>query len=94
MRNRKPPKPPLQEALPPELRRGASPARCACNHCGPMLSEAQRRAHERVELDWIATRIAWCEAHGYDLLELIRADIGLDQVTAGQRERVPQGNIA
>jgi hypothetical protein len=59
-----------------------------------MLSEAQRRAHERVELDWIATRIAWCEAHGYDLLELIRADIGLDQVTAGQRERVPQGNIA
>jgi hypothetical protein len=94
MRNRRPPKPPIQEALPPELRRGASPARCACNHCGPMLSEAQRRAHERVEHDWIATRIAWCEAHGYDLLDLIRADIAAGEATAAERGRVAQGNIA
>lgn len=62
-------------ALPPELQRDATPRRCICSHCAPRLSAVQRAAHERVERDWIATRIAWCDAHGYPVLDLIRADI-------------------
>lgn len=65
----------ILDALPPELRRDAAPRPCICSHCAPRLTAVQRAAHERVDRDWIATRIAWCDAHGYPVLDLIRADI-------------------
>jgi len=68
------PLPPILEVLPAALRRDAAPVRCVCRHCTPNLSDVQRAAHERVQEDWRATRIAWCEAHGYQLLDLIQAE--------------------
>jgi len=66
--------PPILEALPAALHRDAAPVRCVCRRCAPNLSDVQRAAHERVQDDWRATRIAWCEAHGYQLLDLIQAE--------------------
>ncbi|MDQ1483607.1 MAG: hypothetical protein QOF35_1683, partial [Actinomycetota bacterium] len=37
-------------------------------------SDVQRAAHERVEEDWRYARVAWCDAHGYLFLDLIRAE--------------------
>ncbi len=67
-------RPPILEVLPAALHRDAAPVRCVCRRCAPNLSDVQRAAHERVQEDWRATRIAWCEAHGYQLLDLIEAE--------------------
>ena len=69
--------PPILDVLPPVLRRDSSPETCLCPHCAPGLTAAQRAAHERVQDDWRFTRIAWCDAHGYQFLDLIRAEGGL-----------------
>ena len=74
-RRRNQARPPILEVLPAELRRDALPGRCLCDRCAASMSEAQRAAHERVERDWRYTRIAWCEAHGYPYVELIRAEM-------------------
>ena len=68
-------RPPVLEALPPELRREASPVRCVCTHCAPNMTDTQRAAHERVKQDWRATRVAWCDAHGYLLVDLLQAEL-------------------
>jgi hypothetical protein len=90
MMTREQDRPTVLEALPPELRRDASPLRCICSHCAPRLTEVQRAAHERVERDWIATRIAWCESHGYPVLDLIRADIEATATPPARSERARQ----
>lgn len=68
-------RPPILEVLPVELRREALPGGCACPHCAPGMTDLQRAAHERVQHDWTATRIAWCEAHGYLLGDLLQAEL-------------------
>lgn len=70
-------KPPILEVLPAALRREAFPLRCVCQHCEPDLNEVQRAAYERVERDWRMARIFWCDAHDYQLVELIQAERAL-----------------
>ena len=67
-------KPPILEVLPAALRREAFPVRCVCPHCAPELNDVQRAAYERVERDWRVTRIFWCDANDYQLVDLIRAE--------------------
>ena len=79
------PLPPILEVLPAVLRREAFPQHCSCEHCVPDWSEAQRAAHQRVEEDWRYARVAWCDAHGYQLAELIRAENQAAQLKVPRR---------
>jgi len=74
LRPRREAKPPVLDVLPYELRRESAPEWCFCRTCAPDQTDAQRAAHERVERDFRATRQAWCDVHGYLLIELIRAE--------------------
>jgi hypothetical protein len=68
-------RPPILDVLPRELRRESAPEPCVCSHCAPQLSELQRAAHERVKHDWRTIRVAWCEAHGYQIVDLLQAEL-------------------
>ena len=67
-------RPPILEVLPAALSQDMSPQRCACRRRGSDLTEVQRAAHERVHEDWRIMRVQWCDAHGYQLAELLRAE--------------------
>jgi hypothetical protein len=68
-------RPPILDVLPAALRQ-ESRQQCFCQLCAPALSDIQRAAHERVLDDWRFTRVAWCVAHGYTLLDLFQAENG------------------
>ena len=38
------------------------------------MAPAQRAAHDRLHNDWRLLRVAWCDANGYLMSELIRAE--------------------
>ena len=67
-------RPPILDVLPAVLRRQPTFQKCFCRNCAPTLSDNQRAAHERVQDDWRFARIAWCDAHGYQFLDLIQAE--------------------
>lgn len=69
-------RPPILDVLPSALRRQPATEACFCTHCAPELSDTQRAARERVKEDWRITRIAWCFAHDYQFVDLIRAEGG------------------
>ena len=62
----------LQE-LPPQFHRSASPERCFCSYCAPGFSD--RVVAECAIEAWRQARLAWCEAHGYSPLDLLRAEV-------------------
>jgi hypothetical protein len=67
-------RPPILEVLPPALSQDAAPEHCVCRRRARTLSRAEKAAHERVHDDWRIMRIAWCEAKGYEFIELVQAE--------------------
>lgn len=67
-------RPPILEVLPKALSYEKSPGRCSCRRSGADMSEAQRAAHERIHADWHLLRVAWCDANGYLMADLILAE--------------------
>jgi hypothetical protein len=61
----------ILELLPPELHRSAYPAWCLCSRCSPGSVDGVECVRER----WSQDRREWCRAHGYSVLDLLRAEV-------------------